>query len=517
MAKVKTTSARKKRITTSDPKLPKQATLPPLRVAPPADEPVSSTLETLQAKHRLLTTVIESIPDFIYVKDLQGRYVFLNSAVAQAVGKPVTELIGQDDFAFFAPEFARQLQAEDQNVLCSGKMKVYEKEYVFPSKTSSLLTIKNICQDAQGRVIGVVGISRDITERKRSEAALQQSEEKLQALLNHSPVAIALTDFEGKITYINHTFEHWFGYRHEEIQRIEQWYQFAYPDPKYRQSIVGPWETSVQQARQHGTPMPTMEVAIQCKDGSTRQVMGMTTIITGQLMVIFNDITRQKQAEAASRELTQQLLLSQDQERRRIARELHDATAQGLVGLLLILSSLKHRVAALDPEGGKMLDESMLLTKQSIDEVRTLSFLLHPPQLEHFGLVGAIRDMAEEFGRRSNLKMVLDLPPNRLRLPREYELTFFRILQEALLNIHRHAESKSAMVKLVRNKTEIRLEVQDQGHGMPMALGGDDKMMAAYRGVGISGMRERLRHLGGRLEIETGENGTTVIAVLPNP
>ena len=149
-------------------------------------------------------------------------------------------------------------------------------------------------------------------------------------------------------------------------------------------------------------------------------------------------------------------------------------------------------------------------TDQCCEEIRTLSYVLHPPQLDELGLAGAVRDFAEGFARRSGLKLELDLPAETApRLPREIEMALFRVLQESLGNVHRHSGSKTANVRLQRSAVEVRLEVQDSGRGL------NPTSQTTGLGVGIAGMQERMKQVGGWLELDSKTTGTTVRAVVP--
>jgi len=160
------------------------------------------------------------------------------------------------------------------------------------------------------------------------------------------------------------------------------------------------------------------------------------------------------------------------------------------------------------------LDESAALTERCSKEIRSLSYLLHPPLLEEVGLPSALRWCAEGFGRRSGISVDLDLPAEFGRLPVEMENALFRVVQECLTNIHRHSGSASAWIRLVRNPGEVILEVRDEGHGLPEEVlrkhGGVE-----FLGVGLLGMRERIRQLGGRMQIDSGEGGATIRVELP--
>lgn len=225
---------------------------------------------------------------------------------------------------------------------------------------------------------------------------------------------------------------------------------------------------------------------------------------------IWRDISRRKRAEDELRTLSATLLRSQDDERRRIARELHDTTVQNLAALGMNLALLRPALA--QPGGAAdLLDECIGLTDRSAAELRTLSYVLHPPLLEALGLVRAARELAEGFTKRSGIQVSVVADGSEARLPREIELALFRVLQEALANVHRHSGSGTASVRVAREADGIALEVTDAG-GSPAEPESD-----ALPGVGIAAMRERLRPLGGRLDVAIGPGGSRVRAVVPVP
>jgi len=226
-----------------------------------------------------------------------------------------------------------------------------------------------------------------------------------------------------------------------------------------------------------------------------------------------------KNAEEELRQLSGRLLQAHDEERRRIGRELHDNAAQWLAALSMNLTALAHSAIQLDPKAKTLLDESLRLLEQCSLEVRTVSYLLHPPLLEELGLEGAMDEYVNEFAQRSGIRVAIELPPDLGRLPAEVELALFRVLQECLINVYRHSGSSTATVRLMADDTELRLEVIDAGHGMPRPSPNEATGGAAQGrlGVGITGMRERLRQLGGRLEIDSTGHGTTIRARMPLP
>jgi PAS domain S-box-containing protein len=214
------------------------------------------------------------------------------------------------------------------------------------------------------------------------------------------------------------------------------------------------------------------------------------------------DVTEQKRAE-------ERLMRAQDEERRRIARQLHETTAQDLAALKMNLASLARR-GSLAGEDLALLEESAGLATEAMDDIRVLSYLLHPPLLDEVGLSAALRWYAKGFSQRSGIDVRLAIPPVSERLPPTVEAALFRVIQEGLINIHRHANSATAEVRLRRGPPGVILEVQDWGTGMPLT--GDRR---SREGVGIAAMRERAQQIGGTLEIESCPAGTTVRAVIP--
>jgi signal transduction histidine kinase len=221
------------------------------------------------------------------------------------------------------------------------------------------------------------------------------------------------------------------------------------------------------------------------------------------------------QQEATVRELSGQLLRAQDEERRRIARELHDSAGQIVAALHMNLMPLVEATQDLNSNVASGITQSIEFVEELSSELRTISYLLHPPLLDEAGLPSAVRWYVEGFAERSNIEVELDLPPELGRLPGEMELTIFRMVQECLTNIHRHSEGKKASIRVHRSANGVCLAIQDNGKGMEIANLGDSSMKPVRAGVGIQGMRERVRQLNGQFEIQSDHSGTRVTANLP--
>jgi signal transduction histidine kinase len=214
-------------------------------------------------------------------------------------------------------------------------------------------------------------------------------------------------------------------------------------------------------------------------------------------------------------QLSGRLLTLQDEERRRLAIDLHESTGQRLAALTMSLDLVEGAGKALDARSRRVLAESRSLAAQCAQEVRTFAYLLHPPLLDEVGLVSAMRWYAEGFATRSGIQVVMNLG-NVGRLPRPIETALFRIVQESLTNVHRHASTSTASIRLMSTANTVVLEIQDQGRGLRDGLRSEHgALLPTTLGVGIQGMRERIRQLGGMFDVEFTEQGTTVRVSVP--
>jgi signal transduction histidine kinase len=205
----------------------------------------------------------------------------------------------------------------------------------------------------------------------------------------------------------------------------------------------------------------------------------------------------------------------QDEERRRLARELHDSVGQLLAALAMNITAVKSEAHKLSRETAKRIAENATIVDQLSSEIRTLSHLLHPPLLDEVGLSSALHWYVEGFAERSGIAATLDMQERMERFPADMEIAIFRAVQESLTNVHRHSGSPSCAVKVFQHQNDLHVEIRDQGRGIP-----NEKRVALTSsggGVGLRGMQERIRQLGGTLTISSSENGTTVVVTLPIP
>jgi signal transduction histidine kinase len=243
-----------------------------------------------------------------------------------------------------------------------------------------------------------------------------------------------------------------------------------------------------------------------------------TVMLAYNFRVLVTEVARTRDTEKRIRDnaesyrlMSARILELQDSERRRIARELHDSVGQYLAGLKINLSQIETGARVDAP---KLIRETIGLTDYAIQEVRTISHLLHPPLLEELGFLPAARWYVDEYGKRSQVKVSLLVDEPIERLPREVEIALFRVLQEALTNVYRHAAAQSVDVRIVCRDGHVVLTVSDDGKGIPQDV------LARFRGgaapgIGLAGMRERLAEFGGQIRVESSSGGAVLMALIP--
>jgi PAS domain S-box-containing protein len=364
-------------------------------------------------------------------------------------------------------------------------------------------------------------------EQRRAEAALRSSEGRLAAILDISADAVISVNQQMQIILFNQGAEKIFGYKHEEI--LGRHLDILIPE-RYRSNHaqhVAEFGHSAHRAmlmcgrnavfglRKDGTEFP-MEVSLaKLHSNGDTIYTAIARDITERLRVQEELRRSRDELEFRVQERTAELRLLashvvrlEDEERRRIARELHDGTTQSLVALSAELIGIEKTLH--DPDAvSRKVRYSRELVKQSLDEIRTVSYLLHPPLLDELGLDTALRGFVEGFSARSEIEVSLNLPSDLSGLPRDLQLAIFRVVQESLTNVHRHSGSRSASIHLTMTPDKLTLEIADQGRGMSPVL------PISRAGVGINSMRERIRQLGGHCEIESNGRGTTIRAVMP--
>jgi PAS domain S-box-containing protein len=351
-----------------------------------------------------------------------------------------------------------------------------------------------------------------LIERRRRRLAERMSRD-LAAIVESSGDAIIGLSLDGEILSWNSGAESLYGYTLAEVRG------------RHISIIIPPdrSEESVQnlQKRRRGEPIQNFETVRLRKDGTSVEVsVSVSSLkdVKGRVLAIASitrDISERKRAELEMQRLTSHLLHLQDEERRRIARELHDVTAQNMFVVSLNLSRLQGgRVEP--PEAQTLVTDSRDLCEQALQEIRTLAYLLHPPMLDLTGLSGALKWYVAGFVQRSGISITLFSGSEIGRLSSDIETALFRIVQESLTNIRRHSGSSSAEIRLEREEDQVLLQIKDHGRGMPKPASVDTSGVESL-GVGIAGMRQRIRQLGGILEIDSSDQGMTVNVRVPIP
>jgi len=460
--------------------------------------------EKLQASEKQLRLIFDQIPAAVWTTDKDLHVLSASGAVLSPALLRPEELVGKSlqEFLDNPEELSPPLVAHVAAL--KGQHRSYEYNLAGKIFSVNVQPLRN----AFDEIAGVIGIALDVTENKRAMASVA----KLAAIVESSQDAIYGSTQGGYITSWNRGAEQLFGYSAGEV--AGQHISIITPEDRR-----GEPEEVLDRLRQ-GEVVKPFETVRQCKDGSlvdvsvtVSAVKDPTGHITG-ISAIAHDIRDRKQVEKELKELSARLLRVQDEERRNMARELHDSVIQALAAAIINLSLLKDSLQ-LDSEAASTLEEALKITEESVREIRTFSYLLHPPLLDASGLQSALRWYVEGYSKRSGVQVELNLPEGRERLGNDTELALFRIVQESLTNIHRHSGGSRATICMQRREKDVTLEISDDGHGMDEQTLEKVRREGAVLGVGIAGMKQRLQQLGGRLNISSGGKGTSVTASVP--
>ncbi len=373
-------------------------------------------------------------------------------------------------------------------------------------------------------------LETETRQRREAQKSLQRRESELAEILENAVEGVQQVGSDQRIIWANRALLNLLGYTAEEyVNRPLADFHV------HKQVFTEFWQKLMRRE-----DIYDFSAELRCKDGSVKDVLIHSNgLWDGEQFLhtrcFVRDVTdyrrmehalRQSEARlrlakdelesiveertAALQRLSAQLLTVQDSERRGIARELHDSLGQYLVGLKLNVDMLRR-----SPGREELWTQSEELMQRCIGEIRTLSYLLHPPTMDEAGLESAARWYVEGFGQRSGVKVTLDVPPDLGRLPDTIELALFRVLQEALTNVHRHSGASTADILIFGDANQIVLEVKDNGRGMTPESVSRFRATGAGMGVGLTSIRERVRELGGRLKLESNSSGTVLRVTIP--
>ena len=505
-------------------------------------------LEESKRVSALLAAIVTSSDDAIVSKNLSGVIQSWNAGAERIFGFTAKEAVGEH-IKLIIPS---DRHAEEDHILARLRQgeRIDHFQTIRRRKDGTLidvsLTISPI-RDSSGRVVGASKIARDITAQKQAEEALRESEQNFRSIAETGADAIVRMDAKGFILFANNAAGKLFGHKPDALVGMK----LIALMPDYLREIhkcaleryLQTGQRHLDWARTEVTALHKTGREISVELSLSESIVRGRSVFTGFL----RDITERKRAEndlrqseerfrklsesldaevhartaaleeqtSQVRELSWMLMRAQDEERRHIARELHDSAGQTLAAISMTLGAAIHETPKLAAPAAKRFEEVQSMVQQLTSEIRTTSYLLHPPLLDESGLSSALNWYIQGLSERSNIAMVLEMSENFGRLPSDMELVIFRLVQECLTNIHRHSGSQTASIRLRREAGKVCLEVSDQGKGIaPARL---DEIQSGGSGVGIRGMRERLRRFGGSMSIQSSSSGTQIIASIPIP
>ncbi len=493
----------------------------------------------------LFRLLVDSVSDYaIFLLDPDGFITSWNMGAERLKGYKSDEIIGQHFSIFYPPEAqaSKWPQQELKSAAAEGRFEDEGWRIRQDGTRFWANVVITALRDKQGTLLGFAKVTRDLTERKIAETILRESEARYRRLVERvKDYAIFMLDAQGNILSWNAGAERLKGYKAAEI--IGQHFSIFYPEalratkwPEYELKMAtqeGRFEDEAWRIRKDGSRFWANVVITALRDDNG-ELVGFSKVT--------RDMTERKQWEEQIQELnaslsqrvgeleqanrviedrtvilrnlSARLLTIQDDERRRIARELHESVSQELTAIKIMIDSVLLR-GGLGDQTTKSLENGTLLAGRVLQSVRSLSHLLHPPLLDEAGLSSALSWFVQGFAERSNINATLDLRPRDFpRLSSEAETAVFRIVQESLANVYRHSGSAVANVEVEKHKTRVTIRVRDYGTGLPPDT---EKRLSSSIGVGIGGMRERVRQSGGDLTIKPASPGTVLEAWLPLP
>jgi PAS domain S-box-containing protein len=486
-------------------------------------------IEDLKRAEDRIRLVINTIPTMVWTLRADGTVDFVNQRSLDYTGLTLEEQLADPTRAVHPQDLPRVMEkwladvAAGQPSEDEMRMRQADGEYRwFLVRTAPL-------RDERGNVVKWYGVSIDIEDRKRAEEALRSSEgeqrhiaaqlERERARLVEAQEMAKIGSWEAELQSLNVIWS-------EQTHRIFETDPSGFHPtrPKFRELIHPEDRAKVDAAfvtSLYKRSPSTVEYRIVMPDGRVKILEerwrafhdeeGKPVRVAGTC----RDITERVRAAEELQRLSGQLLRLQDEERRRIARDLHDSTGQDLVALATTLSQLHASIPSSSRKLRKLASQCQALADQCVREVRTLSYLLHPPMLDEAGLEDAIRYYAGGFTERTRIEVELEISRRLGRMKPDAEMALFRVVQESLTNIQRHSGSSQARIRIERDPGKITLEISDKGSGIPGNLPRQNGKLPHGLGVGIPSMHERVKHIGGQLDIESSSNGTTVRATIP--
>lgn len=439
--------------------------------------------------------------------DVEGNINLFNQTAEEITGYTAAELKGRSWFETLVPRDRYPYVWDEFIRVAGGWMSTtFENPILTKSGEERYIMWQNSQVRVDGKVVATISFGNDITERKRAEEALRQSEERFSKAFHSSPAALSIAPLEdGRLLEVNAAFLRMTGFSRAEVIGRTTVELGLWTSPSRR--------AMAEALRERGA-VENLEIKFQKKSGEIRDGLLSAELIHldagPSVLGIGQDVTERNRTAEALQRYPHQLLEAQEAERQNIARELHDQIGQVLTAIQLNLQTVWETCES--SESRALIDEGVAIVDEALAQVRDLSFELRPSLLDDLGLATALRWYADRFAQRTGISATtaIDLPESPIRLRRELETACFRIVQEALTNVVRHARARKVSITLRSSKDQIRLSIKDDGTGF------DVHTRNLAGSVGLRGMRERALALGGRLEIKSSPSrGTEIRAYFP--
>jgi PAS domain S-box-containing protein len=485
-----------------------------------------SVEDAVREKENEFHLLADSIPELCWMARGDGHIFWYNARWYEYTGTTPEQMEGWGWQSVHNPEILPSVLERWKASLAMGQ--AFEME--FPLRGADgvfrwFLTRIRPVRNSEGRIVRWFGTNTNIHEqrelrqsliearqeleirvRERTAELEQKASELLQkaTLLDSVNDAIFVRCAEDKISYWNEGAERLYGWKSGEVldRSLHDVLRTEFSVPLEEIKSIDKWEGELRQIERDGTQIVVTSRWTTLRDNEGK---------SAGWLEINTDITARKRAEEAARNLSGRILSLQDEERRRIARGLHDSLGQYLTAIKMsldLLSTTEGRQAAVASECSEIVDKRLT-------ETHTISHLLHPPLLDEAGLRSALQWYVDGFAQRSDIQVKLDLPTELGRLDTDIETALFRVVQEALTNVHRHSSASEVDIRLIVDAKHIQLDASDNGKGIPK-----DRLQRVLEsgsgtGVGLAGMRERVRDLGGSMEIKSDDAGTTIVISIP--
>ncbi|MCX8125922.1 MAG: PAS domain S-box protein [Dehalococcoidia bacterium] len=461
--------------------------------------------EALRESEARYRDLFNDASDAIIVRDLKGNIIEANRAAAELTGYSIEELLRTNIFQLLTPIGFQITMARQKSLLeAQTAREWFELELIRKDGTRAVVESVTRLIARDGRPAAIEAMVRDITERKRMELDLAESEKNFRALAEHSSDGILVMNFRGRYIYANRAAAEITGYRVDELLKMHV-KALTHPDEHYK--IL---ERAKQ--RREGRPIERQfETVFVRKDGKSLPVeLALTrTVWYGQpsVIVIFRDIVERKKLRNYVTEVTK----AQEEERKRISRELHDETIQSLAALALDIQAVTRVKPRLPKAVLERLEDLRRRTNAIIDGVRRFSYELRPDVLDQLGLIAALETLTNDLGKDTDIRAHVEVIGMERRLAPDLELALFRIAQEALRNVRKHSMATKVVITVAFEIDSVKLKVTDNGQGFEVADGLSDFVSRGK--LGLVGMEERVRLFNGKLKIQSQPGkGTTILA-----